>query len=196
MSTVPTATSIAAATGRLYLVRALIALVWAGLLAVALSSAGTLGPDSGLPGFAVVLLILYPVVDVVASLVDARTQRASGIPGVARTQLVNAVISTVTTLAVVVAALDGPASVLRVFGAWALLTGLIQLSLAVARRRRGQRGQWAMIISGGLSAVIGLTFVTAASEPEISLGGVNGYAVGGAILYLVSAYRLFRAARA
>ena len=63
------------ATSRLYLVRAVLALVWAGVLGAALSSAGALTAGSDLPGFVVVLLIFYPALDIAASLLDARTQR-------------------------------------------------------------------------------------------------------------------------
>jgi flagellar hook-length control protein FliK len=56
------------ATSRLYLVRAVLALVWAGVLGAALSSAGALTAGSDLPGFVVVLLIFYPALDMAASL--------------------------------------------------------------------------------------------------------------------------------
>jgi uncharacterized membrane protein HdeD (DUF308 family) len=183
------------ATSRLYLGRAAVALVWAGVLGAALSSAGALTAGFDLPGFVVVLLIFYPALDIAASLLDARTERRSGNQSNVRAQLVNAAISTVTAIAVAVAVTHGPASVLRVFGAWAVLTGAIQLALAITRLRRGLRGQWPMIISGGLSCVLGLTFFKQATASELSLTGVAGYAVGGALLYLVSAARLHRAAR-
>ncbi|GAA1643745.1 hypothetical protein [Actinoplanes couchii] len=179
---------------RLYLIRAITALTWAVLLFVALAQAGTLTAGSAVPAFATALLVLYPVIDVAASVVDARAQQASGRPGNARTQWINAAISTVTAVAVLVAALDGPAPVLRVYAAWAILTGVIQLALAVNRLRRGLPGQWSMIISGAGSALVGLTFVNQATQPELSLTGVAGYAVGGAILYLISTARLRRTA--
>ena len=196
VSTTPTASTTAPrATGRLYLVRAIIAVIWAGLFAAALSSTGTLTSDSDLPGFAVALLILYPVIDIAASLLDVRTQHAAGHQVAVRTQLINAAISTVASGGLAIAAADGPASVLRVFGTWAILTGLIQLTLAITRRRRGSAGQWPMILSGAQSALIGTTFVLAAAKTEIPLGNLNGYPVGGAIYYLISAYLLHRAAR-
>lgn len=194
-ATPATRTFASRATGRLYLVRAGVALVWAGLLAAALSSAGTLTADSGLPAFAIALLIIYPVIDVVASLLDARTQQRSGIAGTARAQLVNAAISTVTAVGVAIAAADGPASVLRVFGAWASVAGLIQLILAIVRLRRGARGQWPMILSGGISTFAGLNFIIMASKTHPALSGLSGYAVLGAIFYLVSTVRLYRASR-
>jgi uncharacterized membrane protein HdeD (DUF308 family) len=182
-------------TAQLYLVRAIIAVLWAVLFAVALSGTGTLTADSDIPGFAIALLILYPVIDIVASLLDARTQRLAGNSGALRIQLVNTAISTVTAVALAIAAIDGPASVLRVFGAWALLTGLIQLVLAIIRLRQGLGGQWPMILSGAFSAFIGLMFVMMASKTDISLGSLNGYPVGGAIFYLFSTFRLYRTAR-
>ena len=194
-ATSTTSTAASRATGRLYLVRAVIAVIWAGLFAAALSSTGTLTADSELPGFAVALLVLYPVIDIVASLLDVRTQQAAGNPGAVRAQLVNAAISAVAAVGLAIAAADGPASVLRVFGAWAILTGLIQLALAITRRRRGTNGQWPMILSGAQSALIGTTFVLAATKTEIPLGNLNGYPVGGAIYYLISAFRLYRTAR-
>jgi uncharacterized membrane protein HdeD (DUF308 family) len=182
-------------TAQLYLIRAVIALLWAGLFALSLSSTGTLTADSDIPGLAIALLIIYPVIDIVASLLDARTQQAAGRTRAVRIQLVNAAISTVTAVALAVAAIDGPASVLRVFGAWALLTGVIQLALGIVRLRQGVGGQWPMILSGAFSAVIGLMFVMMASKTDISLGSLNGYPVGGAIFYLISTFRLYRTAR-
>jgi hypothetical protein len=43
--------------------------------------------------------------------------------------------------------------------------------------------------------IIGLTFVKQTTAGELSLTGVAGYAVGGALLYLLSAARLHLAAR-
>jgi uncharacterized membrane protein HdeD (DUF308 family) len=190
-----TRTAASRATGQLYLARAVIAVIWAGLFAAALSSTGTLTADSELPAFAVALLILYPIIDVVASLLDARTQQVTGNPSAVRAQLVNTAISTVAAVGLAVAAADGPASVLRVFGAWAVLTGLIQLALAITRLRRGTAGQWPMILSGAQSTLIGTSFVLAATKTEIPLGNLIGYPVGGAIYYLFSAFRLYRTAR-
>ena len=141
----------AATTGRLYLIRGVIALIWAGLLAAAVSSSGSLTPEQTVPAFAVALLISYPLIDVVASLVDARSSR-HGAPRNATAQFVNAAISAVAAAAIAVAASHGADAILRVFGAWALLTGLIQLILAIVRRRRGTPGQLPMILSGSISS--------------------------------------------
>ena len=52
-----------------------------------------------------------------------------------------------------------------------------------------------MILSGGLSAVVGASFVVMAAKDNPMLAGVAGYAVGGAVFFLISAVRLGRAAR-
>jgi uncharacterized membrane protein HdeD (DUF308 family) len=187
-------TSTTVATQRLYLVRAVGALVWAALLAIALSSAGSLTPQESVPALAVALLIIYPLIDVIASLSDARTQQRSGAARNATAQLVNAAISTVAALAVALTANHGADAILRVFGAWAILTGAVQLTLAVLRHRRGTPGQWPMILSGGISTLAGLSFVASATKSELTLTSLAGYATLGAVFFLLSAWRL-RSAR-
>jgi uncharacterized membrane protein HdeD (DUF308 family) len=182
-------TSTTAPTQRLYLVRAVIALVWAGLLTAALSSTGSLTPQESVPAFAIALLILYPVIDIAASLVDARTQRPDG-PRNATTQLFNAAVSTVAAVAIAVTASHGADAILRVFGVWAFLTGLVQLILAVLRHRRSIAGQWPMMLSGGLSTLVGLSFIKASTQDDLKLSSLAGYATLGAIFYLLSAWRL------
>jgi uncharacterized membrane protein HdeD (DUF308 family) len=75
-----------------------------------------------------------------------------------RTQAINLVVSIVTTAAVVVALVVDAHWVLYVFGVWATFAGLLQLATTV-RRWSNQGAQWAMILSGGQSAVIGAVFV-------------------------------------
>ena len=189
MNTTAATTSIAssnARSSRLHLIRGVLALVWAGLLIAALSSSGSLTPQQAIPGFAVALLIIYPLIDVVASLVDARSSAS----GSARTQLINAAISVVATVAIAVAASHGADAILRIFGTWALLTGLIQLVLAVVRRRRNASGQLPMILSGGISTVAGIGFIVMAGQSELNLANLAAYASAGAVFFLVSAWRL------
>jgi uncharacterized membrane protein HdeD (DUF308 family) len=194
MTAITTATtsdaSTIAPTRRLYLVRAVGALIWAGLLVAALASHGSLTPQESLPAFAVALLILYPLIDVGASLIDVRTQRRHGVARNATAQLVNATISSITAIAVAVTTSHGADAILRVFGAWAILTGLIQLTLAVLRHRHGTPGQWPMILSGSISTLAGLSFVAMASQSELNLSNLAGYATLGAIFFLISAWRL------
>lgn len=137
-----------------------------------------------------VLLILYPLWDAAANLVDAR--RSGGLAN-NRTQLFNVVVS------VVVAAALGAAwpdmnKVLTVFGAWAILSGLLQLGTAV-RRWKTSGAQWAMILSGAQSALAGAFFISKARLPvEPSIAILAGYAGFGAFYFLVSALMLTLAA--
>jgi uncharacterized membrane protein HdeD (DUF308 family) len=77
-----------------------------------------------------------------------------------------------------------------VWGAWAVTAGLVQLIVAVRRRELG--GQWAMIASGGISVLAGLSFLRQAGAPDPSLSSLAGYALLGGIFFLVSALRLRR----
>jgi uncharacterized membrane protein HdeD (DUF308 family) len=83
---------------------------------------------------------------------------------------------------------------LIVFGAWASLSGAVQLYLGL-RRRKPIGGQWPMIISGGLSVLVGISFIVTASAPKTSLTTLAGYSAFGAFWYLVGALLLIRAAR-
>ncbi|MEV6824020.1 hypothetical protein [Amycolatopsis sp. NPDC051102] len=165
-------TEIAPSLRRLYFVRFAFALVWAGLLFVTASS---LGPVS------VALLVLYPLFDVAAALVDARTSRTG-------TLYVNVVISLLAAAGLAVAAASGIPGVLRVWGAWAIVAGVVQLVVGVARRALG--GQWPMILSGGISVLAGASFVFQATKDGASLAPLAGYATLGGVFFLVSALRL------
>lgn len=174
---------------RLYAVRAAAAVVWAGILGIALAVSDSLTAADALPVFLAAVLVAYPVIDVVATFVEGRTQRHDA-PSSAVPQLVNAAISAVTAVAVAVAAGHGTDAVLRVFGVWAIVSGLIQLVLAIVRQRRGIVGQLPMILAGGISTLVGAGFVQTASQDEPKLVNLAGYAVVGAIFFLISARRL------
>ncbi|MEU6564665.1 hypothetical protein [Nocardia nova] len=64
--------------------------------------------------------------------------------------------------------------------------------VAVLRYRLG--GQWAMILSGGISVLAGGSFIAMADVPDATLRSLAGYAVLGGIFFLVSAIRLHRLA--
>src|SRR5919106_1320796 len=85
---------------------------------------------------------------------------------------------------------SGIPAVLRVWGVWAVVAGIVQLVVAIRRRRLG--GQWAMIDSGAISVLAGASFVLMASSAGASLTNVAGYALLGGIFFLVSALRLGR----
>jgi uncharacterized membrane protein HdeD (DUF308 family) len=77
--------------------------------------------------------------------------------------------------------------VLAVFGAWAIVSGLLQLSTAV-RRWNTTGAQWPMILSGAQSALAGAFFIVQAQQPAMpAIAAVAGYAGVGAVYFLVSA---------
>ncbi|MFA5956714.1 DUF308 domain-containing protein [Hyphomicrobium sp.] len=133
---------------------------------------------------AAVLLTVYPAWDAVANYIDAA--RSGGLAQ-NRTQSVNVVVSLATTIAVVVALQTGMNQVLGVFGAWAILAGLLQLATAI-RRWKSYGAQWAMVLSGAQSALAGGFFIAQANMPEApSIGNIAGYAGVGALYFLISA---------
>jgi len=150
--------------------------------AVWVAAAFTVGQHS--LTIAAVLLIIYPAWDAAANYFDA--SRSGGLAQ-NRTQAINVVVSLATTLAVVVALQMSMNGVLAVFGAWAILSGLLQLGTAV-RRWKSYGAQWAMILSGGQSALAGVFFIVQARMPmPPSITNVAGYAAVGAFYFLVSA---------
>ncbi|MBB2947812.1 uncharacterized membrane protein HdeD (DUF308 family) [Actinoplanes lutulentus] len=162
---------------RLYFVRFAFAITWA---AVMLAIADELNP------LVVTLLVAYPLFDVAAAVVDARAGRSALL-------YLNIGISSLAAIGLAVAGTSGIPAVLRVWGAWAVVAGLVQLIVAVRRRAMG--GQWAMILSGGISVLAGASFVAGASAANPSLTNAIGYAIPGAIFFLISAVRLGRTAK-
>ncbi|PWR10167.1 hypothetical protein DKT68_09835 [Micromonospora acroterricola] len=171
----------ASALRRLYFVRFAFAIVWA---LVMLTTASELGP------LAVTLLVLYPLFDVAAAVIDARSSRGTGSPVLL---YVNIAVSLLTAIGVAIASTSGIPSVLRVWGAWAIVAGLVQLIVGVTRREMG--GQWPMIISGAISVLAGGSFVVMAGADDPTLTNAAGYAIPGGIFFLISAFRLGRAAK-
>jgi uncharacterized membrane protein HdeD (DUF308 family) len=184
MSTIaasPGISGTASALRRLYFARFAFAIVWA--LAM-FTTASNLGP------LAVALLVLYPLFDVAAAVIDARASRTTGSPVLL---YVNVAVSLITAAGVAIACASGIPAVLLVWGAWAVVAGLIQLIVGVTRR--GMGGQWPMIISGGISVLAGASFVVGASAAAPTLVNAAGYAIPGGVFFLISALRLGRAAK-
>jgi uncharacterized membrane protein HdeD (DUF308 family) len=171
----------------LYLVRFAFALAWAALLAVSttrVDAAGSIGLLSA------ALLVLYPLFDLVAAVVDRRSAQGRGATSLL---VINMALSLLTGIALVFAAMSGAKAVLIVWGLWAITAGAVQLVVGIRRRAMG--GQWAMILSGGLSVPVGVSFVAQAAGLPSSVTSLAGYAVLGGIFFLVSALRLGRVAR-
>jgi hypothetical protein len=156
-----------------YLLRTAVSVAW-------VIAAFAIGRQS--PGVAAILLVGYPAWDALANFIDA--SRSGGLAR-NRTQAVNVAVSVATTLAVLLA-LPDMHRVLGVFGAWAILSGLLQLGTALKRWKR-HGAQAAMVLSGAQSALAGGFFIRQALGPvEPSIMNVAGYAGVGAFYFLVS----------
>jgi hypothetical protein len=158
-----------------YFIRTAFSAIWVAL-------AFSVGQHS--PGGAAILLVAYPAWDALANYID---MSRSGGKAENRTQATNVLISVMTTIAVIVAWMVNMNGMLEVFGVWAILSGLLQLGTAV-RRWKHLGAQWAMILSGGQSALAGAFFIvqTHATTPP-AIVKVAGYAAVGAVYFLVSA---------
>lgn len=157
-----------------YLTRAGVAAAW-------VAAAFTIGRD--MPPVAAALLVAYPAWDALANAVDA--QRNGGLSR-NPSQTLNLIVSALTALAVAVALGIGMNAVLVVFGVWATLAGLFQLATGVRRWKSG--AQWAMILSGAQSALVGFFFVKQASAPAVpGIADIAPYAAFGAFYFAVSA---------
>jgi len=165
----------------LYFVRFGFAIVWAILLMVIAKSIN--------PG-AVALIIIYPLFDVGAAIVD---YRSSGSSRPRAPLYVNMALSLLPAIGLAVVVGSGIPNVLRVWGGWAITAGIVQLIVAILRWRVG--GQLAMILSGGISVLAGTAFVLMAGGPNAALTGVGGYAILGGIFFLISAIRLHSVVR-
>ena len=157
-----------------YFTRAGVSVAW-------VAAAFTVG--ASVPPIAAALLLAYPAWDAIANIADA--QRSGGLIN-NPSQALNAAISIITTVAVLIALVQIPHAVVAVFGVWAVLSGLLQLVTGVRRWKTG--AQWAMILSGAQSVLAGGFFVKAATgtgNPGIT--DIAPYAAFGALYFLVSA---------
>ncbi|WP_025141918.1 DUF308 domain-containing protein [Pedobacter jeongneungensis] len=172
-----TAVQTARSLQKLYFIRAGFSIVWV-VLVSALAKTNT--------NIATVLFIIYPAWDAIATYFDIQANPSA----VNKTpQYVNALISIATTVGVTLALQKGIPEALIVFGAWAILTGLIQLILGL-RRRKQLGGQWPMIISGAQSMLAGGAFIVMAHQPNQGISTLAGYAAFGAFYFLLAAFRL------
>ena len=175
--------SLPATLKKLYLVRFGFAIVWAALILV---TGSEIGPVSA------TLLVLYPVFDVAAAVADLRSSRTTRY---AMGLYVNIALSVATTIGLIVVVTSKTPDVsdaLRVWGAWAITAGAVQLFVALNRRVLG--GQLPMILSGGISVLAGGAFINMASAADPKVSSIGGYAVLGGIFFLISALRLNRMA--
>ncbi|MFF1817787.1 DUF308 domain-containing protein [Kribbella sp. NPDC058245] len=170
---VPSTTTSHSGLRTVYLIRAGFSLLWATLVFTTTSS---LVSTDKLTLIAAVLLTIYPLWDAVATLLERSPNRVATI---------NVSLGLVATVAMLAATFSTVGKALLVFGVWALLSGAIQLTVAV-RRRRTVGSQWPMIISGGLSVLAGASFAAMSAAPTSGLSTIAGYSLFGAFWFLVS----------
>jgi uncharacterized membrane protein HdeD (DUF308 family) len=169
----------------LFLIRGLVAIAWAAVF-VAVSDSLT----TGVTVAAGILVVIYPLIDVVASLIDARRESGSA----RQILLAGAATSAVAAVALAVAATGTVADVLAVFGVWALVSGAAQVTVAL--RRRAKYGlQLPMLLAGVGSVGFGIAYIIASTGTDPQLSMLAIYAAGGGIDFLVEAGLLARRRR-
>src|SRR5262245_56471996 len=167
---------------QIFLIRGLVAIAWAAAFAAVADSL-----TDGVTAAAGILVVLYPLIDAVASLLDARTARGSE----RRSLLANAATSTVAAVALGIAATGSVANVLAVFGVWAAASGTAQLVTAL--RRRAQLGnQWPMLLAGGFSIVAGIAYIILSAGNAPRLMPLVIYTAPGGIDCVIQAWLLAR----
>ncbi|MGA6160111.1 DUF308 domain-containing protein [Stenotrophomonas sp. NPDC087984] len=167
----------------LYLIRIAFSLIW---VALVLTTSASLGSKDRPTVIAAVLLIVYPLWDVIATLLERR-MAATGPTN--RVSTINMALGLATTAGMVIAVFSTVGAALLVFGVWALLAGAVQLVVAI-RRRRTVGGQWPMVISGGQSVLAGAATAAMSASATSGLSTVAGYSAFGAFWFLVSVIAL------
>lgn len=166
----------------LFLTRGLVAIAWAVVFAAA-SHSVTTAVSVGVG----ILLVAYPLIDVVGSLIDARTESGSA----RRLLLADAAVSAVAAVALGVAATGSVASVVAVFGVWAATSGAAQLVTALRRRAR-LGNQWPMLLAGAFSIVAGIAYIILSASNAPRLMPLVIYTVTGGIEFVIQAWLLAR----
>ena len=161
---------------QLYVVRFVFALAWAVLL---WTTATTVGP------WLTPLLVVYPLFDAAAVAWQLRTDDSHE---ATMSQRLNVVVSVLVAIALGWASTVSIAAALIVWGAWAVGAGIPQLLTAIRNRRTG--GQVPQMLSGGISVLAGLAFLTQGIRGAENIGMVGDYATVGGVFFLISAIRL------
>ena len=165
-----------------FLTRGLVAIVWAAAFAAVAGSV-----TAGVPVGAAILLVAYPLIDVVGSVVDARSQNGPA----RRLLLTNAATSAIAAVALGVAATGSVANVFAVFGVWAAVSGASQFVTAL--RRRAQYGrQVPMLLAGGVSVLAGVAYIIASAGTGPMLRMIAVYAAAGGLDFVIEAGLLAR----
>ncbi|WP_343550530.1 DUF308 domain-containing protein [Pantoea sp.] len=136
------------------------------------------------PMIGAVLLVIYPAWDALANVIDAR--RSGGLSK-NPPQKFNFIVSVIVAIAIAGALTISMNATIKVFGLWAIFSGVLQLSASV-RRWKTSSGQWAMILSGAQSTLAGVfMFKQASSAMMLDVTTVAPYAAFGVLYFLISA---------
>ena len=187
-TTSTTATTTPSGLRSLYLIRVVYSLIW---VALVFTTSASLKSTDTPTVIAAVLLGIYPLWDVIATLLE---RRMAGTGSMSRVSAINIAFGLAATVGMIIAASSTIGTALLVFGIWALLSGAIQLVVAI-RRRRTVGAQWPMIISGGLSILAGASVASMSGSATSGLSTVAGYSAFGAFWFLVSVIALTLRAR-
>lgn len=162
----------------LYLTRTAVQLVWA---------VATIAIAPRNPALGAALLVLYPLWDVACTLYDLKTSRDAS----SATLYVNAAVGTLAAIGIGLTGYGHPQYAVAIFGGWALVAGLLQFAVGLFRRQR-MGGQWAMILSGLQSTVAGVAFVLGGLKDKFHPKDLGGYAIFGAVYFLIGGVLLHR----
>lgn len=166
----------------LYYIRAAFNVIWVTLISIFAFSS---------PDITAILLIIYPIWDVVGTIADIVINRGNGS---LKPQYVNLAISSAAAVAVGFAIRQGVPQALIVFGIWAMIAGIIQLVMGL-QRQKALGGQWPIIISGGQSTIGGLSFIILAHSPAFGIASLAGYSAFGAFYFLLAAIMITKRLR-
>ncbi|MFI1332670.1 DUF308 domain-containing protein [Streptomyces sp. NPDC020845] len=182
-SSTTTTTTTPSGLRSLYLIRVAFSLIWVALVVTTSASLVSTDRPTVIAG---VLLVIYPLWDAIATLLE---RRMAGTGSTDRVGTTNVALGLATAAGMIIAVFSTIGTALLVFGIWALLAGAIQLVVAIWRRRT-VGAQWPMVISGGLSVLAGASFAAMSASATSSLFTVAGYSAFGAFWFLVSAIAL------
>jgi len=167
----------------LYLIRVIFSLIW---VALVFTTSASLKSKDTPTVIAAVLLSIYPLWDVVATLLE---RRMAGTGSTSRVSSINIVLGLAATIGMIIAIFSTIGTALLLFGIWAFFSGAIQLVVAI-RRWRTVGAQWPMTISGGLSVLAGVSIASTSGSATSGLSTVAGYSAFGAFWFLVSVIAL------
>jgi hypothetical protein len=170
----------------LYLIRIAFSVGWVALIFATCHSLKSADAPSAI---AALLLVAYPLWDAIATVLELRITGSGG--SLDRVRIVNVALSAVAAIAMIIAVFSTIKATLIVFGAWALVSGAIQLTLAI-KRRRTVGAQWPMMLSGGISVLAGINFAATSGSASSGLSNVAGYSAFGAFWFLLAVLALRR----